>query len=691
MPTTDDTAIFVRPPSPRLVPLVLPNWQDPPEHHELPPIPPLDVSWLKAEHGWDSFSNEVLFPLSSEPKTDPWQTCVSLISKYDKEMCDSWREEVNMLLLFASLFSAIVTAFQVEASKDLREDSEAASIALLSQILARLNHDPSSGPFIPTPPPSFKPSSLSIQVNILWSTSLALSLLAVTLGILCLQWFREYQRAQPGLSHQQLLSMRQMKYDGLMYWRIPWIVASLPILFVISLLLFLVGLVQNMWQTAVLQAAIPLTILVCLVGLMILASTALPGLVDIASSEHGFGGSKSNKPPTPYCVFRSPQSAGFGRVLAHTALKICTIYAKLRKPGAVRCIFNLGSLAEASGRAERERWQLDYIQAIHRDGVSALSWFSRTFDYSQESAILLYKCVHDVGNPQLAWDIVWGIARSEDGEFVLPPGGGGSSLGVTTMVQDIARLRLVQYLFGESAGLYNRYVRARRVPVPDALHIHWLELFLRVRWGLLTWRGQVEEVQPYTKTITSGEMACPPISNYVNPRRQVFPCIPDSVRTQLLRHFMYRVMEGMIDIEDCIELLSLLTTVILNPLTPLANADHKEHNIRFLDTGFHILLVYMDIEARRYSRPIDDEAEIMIQWFCRGCLVPWTTRYNRAAFLKNMHLLDGSKIFAAFMEVVEKGLGSLRKVTDRGEGADSLLAWERFYVLQTRGGRRNSM
>lgn len=48
MPTTDDTAIFVRPPSPRLVPLVLPNWQDPPEHHELPPIPPLDVSWLKA-------------------------------------------------------------------------------------------------------------------------------------------------------------------------------------------------------------------------------------------------------------------------------------------------------------------------------------------------------------------------------------------------------------------------------------------------------------------------------------------------------------------------------------------------------------------------------------------------------------------------------------------------------------------
>jgi hypothetical protein len=41
------------------------------------------------------------------PQTDdnPWMTCNGIVEKFDKDMCDVWKDEIQNLLIFVSFFS----------------------------------------------------------------------------------------------------------------------------------------------------------------------------------------------------------------------------------------------------------------------------------------------------------------------------------------------------------------------------------------------------------------------------------------------------------------------------------------------------------------------------------------------------------------------------------------------------------
>ncbi|KAF9044185.1 hypothetical protein BJ165DRAFT_1330552, partial [Panaeolus papilionaceus] len=71
---------------------------------------------------------------------DSWQRCHQLAEKYDNEMCDAWKEEVDKLLIFAGLFSATVTAFTIESYKWLSEEPEDVSVKLLGFIASQLSN-----------------------------------------------------------------------------------------------------------------------------------------------------------------------------------------------------------------------------------------------------------------------------------------------------------------------------------------------------------------------------------------------------------------------------------------------------------------------------------------------------------------------------------------------------------------------
>ncbi|TEB32711.1 hypothetical protein FA13DRAFT_222802 [Coprinellus micaceus] len=237
---------------------------------------------MAEEPTWNNMMNpEMHFPLPPQSE-EPWGRCVSLISEHDKELCAGWTEEINIMLVFAALFSAIVTAFLVECLKDIREDPAHTSAQLLYQILAQMrNASTDQEPELP-PVPEFSPPASAIWINSLWGVSLALSLLAVMLCILCLQWLRAFRRSHPGLSRDRTLAMRQMKYEGLNYWGTPPIVSSIPIILLSSLFLFLAGLAYYIYDSSAI-VAIPLIVLTGIIAVIFGATTLLPGIIDLSN------------------------------------------------------------------------------------------------------------------------------------------------------------------------------------------------------------------------------------------------------------------------------------------------------------------------------------------------------------------------------------------------------------------------
>ena len=83
---------------------------------------------------------------------------------------------------------------------------------------------------------------MAVNVNILWVISLTLSLLAALFAIAVQQWLRHHLQLPPHLSVRTALKLRELRYESLRTWQVPWIISLLPMLLQIAVVLFLVGL-----------------------------------------------------------------------------------------------------------------------------------------------------------------------------------------------------------------------------------------------------------------------------------------------------------------------------------------------------------------------------------------------------------------------------------------------------------------
>ncbi|KAF7326732.1 hypothetical protein MVEN_02592100 [Mycena venus] len=154
-----------------------------------------------------------------------WAVYVSEAEKYDKALVESWKSDMDGLLIFtldaqskAGLFSASLTAFIIESYKTLNRDSGDLTVQLLAQISLQLAASPNGTPIQipPSTPGPFTPSATALICNILWFFSLGLSLacaLIATLVQQCTQW----SKLSPLLLHASLLSF----FAGLVAFLIP--------------------------------------------------------------------------------------------------------------------------------------------------------------------------------------------------------------------------------------------------------------------------------------------------------------------------------------------------------------------------------------------------------------------------------------------------------------------------------------
>ncbi|KAJ7752548.1 hypothetical protein B0H16DRAFT_1317352, partial [Mycena metata] len=96
-----------------------------------------------------------------------WAVYVSEAEKYDRSLVESWKSDMEGMLIFAGLFSASLTAFIIESYKTLIPDSGDSTVQLLVQISQQLASAANGSIFHVPPPTHFSPPTTSLVCNAL--------------------------------------------------------------------------------------------------------------------------------------------------------------------------------------------------------------------------------------------------------------------------------------------------------------------------------------------------------------------------------------------------------------------------------------------------------------------------------------------------------------------------------------------
>ncbi|KAJ7662205.1 hypothetical protein DFH06DRAFT_987687, partial [Mycena polygramma] len=200
-----------------------------------------------------------------------WQEYTKAADAYDDQLLRQWNQNLDTMLIVATLFSAVVTAFVIETSHDLGPSAQGLTNDLLLNIIQALNPN-TLQPIVK--PQNFVPSPGSVWVNGLWFTSLACSLGDAAIAMLIKQWLNAYSAGLPA-SHQLHSRMRQHRFDALIRWKTPQIISFLPFALSVCVMLFLAGLSILLFSLNNI-VAIATTIFVSIIVIFHVASLLLP-------------------------------------------------------------------------------------------------------------------------------------------------------------------------------------------------------------------------------------------------------------------------------------------------------------------------------------------------------------------------------------------------------------------------------
>ncbi|KAJ7645951.1 hypothetical protein DFH06DRAFT_1050572, partial [Mycena polygramma] len=173
-----------------------------------------------------------------------WTVYISEAEKYDKALVESWRGDMDGMLIFAGLFSASLTAFIIESYKTLTPDSGDTAATLLNQISMQLAANANGTTFLVPSRTEFVVPITSVICNILWFLSLGLSLACALIATLVEQWARDFvQKAEMRPSPAIRARIFSYLYYGLKRFNMHILVDLVPFLLHMSLVLFFTGLV----------------------------------------------------------------------------------------------------------------------------------------------------------------------------------------------------------------------------------------------------------------------------------------------------------------------------------------------------------------------------------------------------------------------------------------------------------------
>ncbi|KAF9003174.1 hypothetical protein BDZ89DRAFT_1169573 [Hymenopellis radicata] len=168
------------------------------------------------------------------PKARVWLTYLDESKKIEDQRVEEWRDVLDVVLVFSSLFTMVVSILVSRTFHSLRINYKEVMTILMGELLDIQRAAADGRPI------SDVPSDL--WVNGLWFTSFALSLLVAILAMLAKQWLRQYTSYTSG-DARDVARIRHFRLMSLEKWHVPQIISLLPVLMQITLGLFVAGLV----------------------------------------------------------------------------------------------------------------------------------------------------------------------------------------------------------------------------------------------------------------------------------------------------------------------------------------------------------------------------------------------------------------------------------------------------------------
>ncbi|KAJ7138577.1 hypothetical protein C8R46DRAFT_969345, partial [Mycena filopes] len=195
-----------------------------------------------------------------------WTVYISEAEKYDKALVESWKSDMEGMLIFAGLFSASLTAFLIESYKTLNSDPQETTTRLLAQISAQLAASANGTTWEMSPPAAFTPSASAVTCNLLWFISLGLSLACALIATLLEQWARDFIHRSE-IRSAPLIRARifSFLYYGLKRFNMHMVVEIIPLLLHTALLFFFAGLVAFLLPVNLLMAMVAATMLAVII------------------------------------------------------------------------------------------------------------------------------------------------------------------------------------------------------------------------------------------------------------------------------------------------------------------------------------------------------------------------------------------------------------------------------------------
>ncbi|KAF8180755.1 hypothetical protein K438DRAFT_1196746 [Mycena galopus ATCC 62051] len=168
-----------------------------------------------------------------------WKYYMDYAKTFDRNLADLLNGDLNPLLIFAALFSAILAAFLIEIRKGLQEDLQTITNGLLVALIQSQHNI--SGTQIPSSS-NFVPATSTRWVNGLWFLSLMFSLMSALGASLAQGWVTQFA-STVSASGWGDASLHCQRLGGLHRWHLKAFIQCLPILIHLAFFLFSSGLV----------------------------------------------------------------------------------------------------------------------------------------------------------------------------------------------------------------------------------------------------------------------------------------------------------------------------------------------------------------------------------------------------------------------------------------------------------------
>ncbi|KAH9926032.1 uncharacterized protein B0H18DRAFT_933426, partial [Fomitopsis serialis] len=227
---------------------------------------------------------------------DAWLKLADTAWAYEKDRVERWRNEINALLVFAGLFSAVLTAFVVQYYAVLlpapdpntailerisaqlgntATNTVVAAASSESSVSARILTGRTNSSSISSPSPPTAPRWIAS----LWFVALVFSLSAASIALAVNQWLNFHATEQAGLQDaSQKAWTWQLRRRALEEWKVEYMVSILPLLLQVALVLFLVGFAGYLSELGF-DIAVPSTFCVGALLLFLAFTSVSPALV----------------------------------------------------------------------------------------------------------------------------------------------------------------------------------------------------------------------------------------------------------------------------------------------------------------------------------------------------------------------------------------------------------------------------